>query len=227
MGSTVKGGSILKKRLFALIAALSVLLFAVPASAAVQAFNTEAVTLYEAPGYDSSRLMVVPDGSFLFVTKYTDTWAYVVYNTQETRVEGWVFLSLLRFPSTEQQTLGIVISEDVSLREEPSGLSRQLIVFDNGTLFTILGEQDDWYYISYADPDTGIAYQGYLRKSLVVVNPRSITVQYDSTPLLAYPEDDAPQIAALPAGYVLTVIAEYGDFMSSITTRPAASFRAI
>ena len=46
MGSTVKGGSILKKRLFALIAALSVLLFAVPASAAVQAFNTEAVTLY-------------------------------------------------------------------------------------------------------------------------------------------------------------------------------------
>lgn len=117
---------------------------------------------------------------------------------------------------------GVVISETVTIRNEPSTGADAIAISNNGELLTILGEQQNWYHIRFDDLQTGAHGEGYVLKRFLVPDPEHITA-LGNVYVYAMPTSGAKMVGELEAGTRLVVLGEWDDFWA-VNLRTASGF---
>ena len=176
--------------------------------------------LYAEPVEGAKQLATLAGGAEVIVLRRSGNWAQVfVHNGQKV---GWMMGGAVQTAYGTMFYPGIVISQSVSLREEPKTNAKLVSSIPNGAMINILQEQSGWYYASYWDGKTNVPKQGWVRTDFIVRNPTFLTTT-QSTYVYATPSRSAKKVGQLIAGTQLVVIGEYGDFWV-VNLRSASGF---
>jgi uncharacterized protein YgiM (DUF1202 family) len=116
---------------------------------------------------------------------------------------------------------GVVISENVSVREAPSTNATRLARPSNGAVLDIWSEADGWYYVTYYDED-GQVFQGYVLVDYIVINPVYLTTT-KATYVYSTPSRASKKVGQITTGTPLLVIGEYNNFWV-VNLRSASGF---
>lgn len=97
----------------------------------------------------------------------------------------------------------------LSIYERPNRLSAIRAVADSGEMLEILGEEAEWYQVSFFTATGGGT--GYVQKRFVVRDPQSVWAE---SRILVYsmPNTLSKAVEELEAGRQLLVLGEWGDF---------------
>ena len=137
------------------------------------------------------------------------------------RLAGWIPAANVRINQTPPITVGVVISQNVTLRQSPSTTAKQLARPANGAVLYILGVQGDWYHVRFYDAGN-TQLEGYVRTHFVVENPAFVTTT-KNTYVYAIPSRQSKMVGELVPGTQLVVIGEFGDFWV-VNLRSASGF---
>lgn len=138
------------------------------------------------------------------------------------RTIGWLKMDYVREDSVpEIQHTGVVISQNVSIRQSPATNAGLIATAKNGDVLEILSEQNGWYTVRYWQNSTTTV-EGYARTFFVVEDPYFITTT-QLTYVYAMPFANDKMVGQLVAGTQLVVIGEYQDYWV-VNLRSASGF---
>lgn len=209
--------------LFLLVAAMLLpLLPALAEESAVSLSGTvmEGTTVYDGTWPGANAVGTLLPGTNVIVLQIFGDWTQVFARTE--RIVGWVVSSAVDVNPSVPIYPGVVISQNVSLRESPSTGAKRLASIPNGSIFDLLDEQDGWYRVDYWDGKTALPLEGWVLVDFVVRDPSFITTT-ESTFVYAVPDRSAKKVAQLTSGTQLVIIAEWGDFWV-VNLRSASGF---
>lgn len=216
----------MKRRLIGSILA-AVLLFSVPALASSTASNglatgtiTTMTSVYDGVWDNANIVGALQAGTGVIVLQSYAGWLQV--HARAERLVGWVSASTVKIDTATPVYPGVVISQNVSLRESPSTSATRLASIPNGTILELLDEQNGWYYVTYWNDKTGSPLQGWSLVDYIVRDPAYITTT-KSTYVYATPSRSAKKVGQLVSGTQLVVIGEYDDFWV-VNLRSASGF---
>lgn len=210
-------------------AALAViLLFAVPAAALESTTNglptgtiVSQVTAYDGVWQGANTVGTLYPGTGVIILQSYGDWVQV--HARAERIVGWIPSSAVQYTTGAQVIYpGVVISQNVSLREQPSTGATRIASIPNGAVLDLLDEQNGWYYVSYYDGSGAAPLQGWTRVDFIVRDPQFITTTM-LTYVYATPTRSAKKVGQLVAGTQLVVIGEYNDFWV-VNLRSASGF---
>lgn len=160
-------------------------------------------------------------GAGVIITGEYGLWTQVF--APDERIVGWVDSGFVQVDSQASAVYpGIVISQNVSLRESPSTGARRIASIPNGSVFDLLDEQNGWYFVRYWDSKTQTALEGYVVVDYVVRDPLFVTTT-KSTYVYSTPDRGSKKVGQLISGTQLVVIGEWGDFWV-VNLRSASGF---
>jgi len=143
-----------------------------------------------------------------------------VYSPVDGRA-GWIFTSSLAL-SEQYINLGVVISANTSLREEPNTRAKLLASPKNGEVVNIVFEANGWYHLQYKDPRTNLMYEGYVRTDFIMAQPRFIVMKV-LTDIYAMPQSNSKKVGQVPKGTTLAIIGEMNNYYA-VNLRSASGF---
>ena len=214
-------------RLLGMALAVLMLFSAVPAFATETASSLPTGTIANFPAtvfdgtWNGANVVgTLAPGTSVIVLQTRGDWVQIFARAQ--RIAGWVAPGSVQIHYDNPIFPGIVISQNVSLRENPSTGARRIASIPNGAMFDLLDEQNGWYYVSYYDGKNASPLQGWVVVDFVVRNPSFLTTT-KSTYVYSTPTRSSKKVGQLVAGTQLVVIGEYGDFWV-VNLRSASGF---
>lgn len=218
----------MKKRLLSVVLALVLGAMALPALASEPEAKSlpsgqvvvGPLTVYEGIWPGAAEVGTLAVGTGVLVVEIYGEWMQVFSRVD--RVVGWVPSNTILLDQQAMIYPGIVISQNVSLRAEPSTGATRLATISNGTVLDLLNEQNGWYQVAYYDGKSVMPLQGWVRNDYIVRNPSFITTTA-LTYVYAMPALDSKKVGQLVAGTQLVVIGEFGDFWV-VNLRSASGF---
>jgi len=152
--------------------------------------DTAALNVRSETSTESTRIGKVLEGEKLDITGRFGGWYSIDYKGKT----GFVFADYVDLGEKNlnvQISFGIVDASSLRVREEPSTDSACLTRLLDGTMVSILGYTDGWYYIKYTDT------VGYVSADYLIVND-PITYYAEEDPNALDPEitEDLPEVSA-------------------------------
>lgn len=178
------------------------------------------VTVYDGMWTNANAVGTLQNGTPVIVMQYDAEKAQVFSRAQ--RLAGWVLAANVQVDRATPVYPGVVISQNVTLRESPSTGARQLARPTNGTVLDLLAEQDGWYTVRYWDEKGNAPIEGYVRTNFIVRDPMFVTTT-KATYVYSMPSRSAKMVGELVSGTQLVVIGEYDDFWV-VNLRSASGF---
>lgn len=179
------------------------------------------VTLYDGPWDNANVVGTLPSGTPVIILQFRGDWMQVFARAE--RLVGWVVPNApIKVDYSSPIFPGIVISQNVSLREAPSTGAKRIASVPNGALFDLLDEQNGWYRVSYFETKTSTYMEGWVLVDYVVRDPSFVTTT-KTTYVYATPDRGAKKVGQLAEGSQLVVIGEWGDFWV-VNLRSASGF---
>ncbi|MDR0897615.1 MAG: hypothetical protein LBN04_07135 [Oscillospiraceae bacterium] len=214
------------KRIFAGILLAAMLLTLAPMALAQQAIGqtlytgtlTTGTTVLTSP-VEGAEGKFLPAGTSVLILQQSADWYQVKARADD--VVGWVPMGSVMRSNTAPVIPGVVISENVSLRDEPRTNATRLARVPNGAVLDIWAEADGWYTVNYYDKD-GQVFHGFVRADFIVVNPVYITTT-QSTYVYSTPSRSSKKVGQITTGGQLLVIGEYNNFWV-VNLRMASGF---
>jgi hypothetical protein len=221
-----KGGGQDMKRMCAGLLLAALLLALTPMAMAQQAIGqalftgslTIGTTVKTSPVSDADGDFL-PAGTSVLILQQSGDWYQVKARADD--VVGWVPVGNVMRSNAAPVVPGVVISENVSLRETPRTNATRLARVPNGAVLDIWAEADGWFTVTYYDKD-GKVFQGYVRADFVVVNPVYLTTT-QSTYVYSTPSRSSKKVGQITTGGQLLVIGEYNNFWV-VNLRTASGF---
>lgn len=218
----------MKRRILSAAVAALLLFVALPATAedmATASLPTGTImvsptTVYDGTWSGASVVGTLNAGTGVIVLEERGDWVQIFARAD--RIAGWVAPGSVQINHSSPIFPGIVISQNVSLRESPSTGAKRLASIPNGSIFDLLDEQNGWYRVSYWDGKAIAPMEGWVRVDFVVRNPSFITTT-NATYVYATPNRSAKKVGELTSGTQLVVIGEYNDFWV-VNLRSASGF---
>lgn len=181
-------------------------------------------TLYAQPSFAAKVSATLRYGENFMVLEERDGWLHVANYASAKPLVGWIYRTEVHTEADPGYVVGIVVSENASLRETPSTAAKRLATVKNGEPFYLLDEQNGWYYVSYWDLKASVPLNGWVRVDFVQRDPWYLTT-FQSTYAYCMPDRNAKKIAQLEAGIQLLVLGEMGNFWV-VNLRSATAFIA-
>lgn len=178
------------------------------------------VTVYDGTWSNTNAVGTLQNGDAVIVMQQSGQMLQVF--SRISRLAGWVPAGNVRIDQATPVYPGVVISQNVTLRESPSTTAKQLARPTNGTVLDILSEQNGWYYVRFWDGKSTMPIEGYVRTNFVVRDPMFVTTT-QATYVYSMPDRGAKMVGQLVSGTQLVVIGEYGDFWV-VNLRSASGF---
>lgn len=179
------------------------------------------VTVYDGTWADASAIGSLPYGTPVVILQSYGEWMQV--HARAMRLVGWVSSYDIQIDTSVMPIyLGVVISQNVSLRESPSTGARRIASIPNGEMLSLLDEQNGWYTVSWWDSKSNTPQQGYVLVDYVVRDPQYITTT-GSTYVYSTPSRSSKKVGQVVSGTQLVVIGEWGDFWV-VNLRSASGF---
>lgn len=112
-------------------------------------------------------------------------------------------------------SMGRVTGRSVRLREEPSLNSNVILTFDKGTVVGVLGEQEDWLYVTYAG-ESGFISKSYIEEisntGLNLFGMVDASATNSSALVYQEPSEDSVILNTINDGAVVNIFALYEGF---------------
>lgn len=178
------------------------------------------VTAYDGTWNNAAAVGTLQSGTGVIVMQQFGDMAQVFARVQ--RLAGWIPLRNVQIDQAMPVYPGVVISQNVSLRESPATNARLIASIPNGTVLDIYAEQNGWYTVGYWDGKSQTPQQGYVRVDFIVRDPSFVTTT-QSTYVYAMPSRSAKKVGQLVSGTQLVVIGEFNDFWV-VNLRSASGF---
>lgn len=118
--------------------------------------------------------------------------------------------------------VGEVISMRAALRTSPSTSAERITYINNGESFSILDDNEDWYFVEFYDQEEGQFHTGWILKCYVVENPVHLVAQ-NSGVLYASPSLTNKRVGTFGRFERFTVIEETSRYYL-VSCRNAAAF---
>lgn len=176
--------------------------------------------VFDGIGANAKPIGDLQSGEGVIVLQNQGEWLQVFSRAQ--RLVGWVTAGAVRIDYSSPIYPGIVISQNVSLREGPSTGAARIASVPNGSIFDLLDEQNDWYRVAYFDSKTSQMLEGWVLVDYIVRDPSYVTTT-KLTYVYSMPARDSKKVGQLVSGTQLVVIGEYGDFWV-VNLRSASGF---
>ncbi|MDL2318672.1 SH3 domain-containing protein [Eubacteriales bacterium OttesenSCG-928-A19] len=177
-------------------------------------------TVYDGTWAGANVVGTLYQGTGVIILQSYGTWMQI--HARAERIVGWVTSSSVRYDQRITVYPGVVISQNVSLRESPSLGATRITSIPNGTVLDLLDEQSGWYYVAYYNAANTAPLEGWVLVDFIVRDPSFITTTA-STYVYAMPSRDAKKVGQLVSGTQLVIIGEYGDFWV-VNLRSASGF---
>jgi uncharacterized protein YgiM (DUF1202 family) len=208
--------------LLAIMLVLSLSPMAMAQSVAGQALYTGTISMETtalAAPIEGSSGEKMPAGTRVIILQQMGTWYQVKARSSD--AVGWVPTNVVSRNASSRIIPGVVISQNVSLREEPRTNATRLARPSNGAVLDILSESNGWYYATYYDKD-GQVFTGYVLVDYIVINPVYLTTT-KSTYVYSTPSRSSKKVGQITTGTPLLIIGEYNNFWV-VNLRSASGF---
>lgn len=179
------------------------------------------VDVYDGIWVGSSKVGTLNTGDAVIVMQQDSGAGMTQVFSRVNRLAGWVPSGNVQVDSISPVFPGVVISQNVTLRESPSTGAKQLARPSNGDVLDILDEQNGWYTVRYWDKTKG-PLEGYVRTNFVVRNPAFVTTT-KATYVYAMPSRNSKMVGEIISGTQLVVIGEWNDYWV-VNLRSASGF---
>ena len=194
-----------RRRILCCLLILTMMAAALPARAATAIYTVTAskVNVRSAPDADAEIITVVRQGSEMtFLSDGQDGWIKVLVGGKE----GYVSAEYARLSTviTGAGTLtGVVTTDKLNLRAEPSSSGKSLDMLRKGTTLTIVSKNGDWYQVNY-NGTSGYVAAAYIRMTAATVQSENPIVPVVTQPYIT----PAPTVAPTPAPVYTTTLKE-------------------
>lgn len=178
------------------------------------------VTVYDGIWAGANTVGTLYQGTGVVILQTSGAWIQI--HARAERIVGWVSSGSVRYDQGVPVYPGVVISQNVSLRESPSTGATRITSIPNGSVLDLLDEQSGWYYVAYYDGVNVNPLEGWVVVDFIVRDPSFVTTT-KSTYVYAMPSLDSKKVGQLISGTQLVVIGEYGDFWV-VNLRSASGF---
>ena len=105
----------------------------------------------------------------------------------------------------------VVLCESLTVRQEPSAASSEVMKLPYGKIFPVLEEKDGWAQCILSD-DVDASPAGWVNAEYIFIDPAWYRTE-EKTPVFAWNDLTAPKVAMLEADITLPILKEDGEWL--------------